>query len=135
MSISTGIFGRLARDNAVRTLVGQDGVFRDRATPGASLPYVVIQRVSQDATYYLGGTATFRNPIYQTASYAADADTRDALARAVYDCLNRYIGRLDEVACRGIFLESTVDLVDEEGGGSDEATYSTVQTWRIDALD
>lgn len=140
MSVLHGpIYAHLKADAAVFALVG-DRIYRDRATEGDPLPYIVFERRSENRHPHSTGASGLVEATYEVTSWAADRNAANALAEAVRLALDTTTGTMGdgavtETTIRSTDLTSTNDVEElpKAGNkqGSDESVPGVEQTFDI----
>jgi Protein of unknown function (DUF3168) len=135
MAIEQGLYALLTQDPGVSALVSTS-VYWILAPKGASLPYVVLNRVATNDVYDEDGASGFRNALFQIDCYATSFYPARAISLAVRTLLESYRGNLPDVNATpvsAVITEKDWDMPFEEGGKG--FVYRALLAFRIHHYD
>lgn len=92
MTIKAHLRSVLLADPVVSPLVNGINIYSGRAPQGLADDFIMIHCVGGDFTKLLRGSLEIRDSRFQVDCVSIDSDRAEALAGAVIDCLENYIG-------------------------------------------
>lgn len=113
MSLPDAIYSRLTGVAGVAALI-DTRAYPGVAPPAAALPFITFTRVSVERSSAMGSDTGLAHARYQLSSWADTFTGAEALKEAVRAALQRWRGTVAGVEVLDSFLESEIELYEEE---------------------
>lgn len=130
MPAETAIYTVLAADGTVAALVVAR-IYPALAPQGATLPYVVYERISTPRVRGLDGTSGLGAPRFQITSWAESYSGAKALADAVRDALDDYSGTVGTAILDDAFIDDEGDVENLSPGADEQRLFGVRQDFII----
>ena len=125
------LFAYLNADAPLTVLVGAR-IFPQIAPPSASFPRVTITRIVNGHERHMLASSGLSRATYQIDSWALNSPSVEAVAEALRNALDGFIGKLmGGIDIRSIFLVDENDNIEEPTDGSDNSIYRISQDYTI----
>jgi hypothetical protein len=139
--VEQGLYELITSNTSIKAAVGVDANGTTRAywvlaPQGATVPFLVLSRVSTSDTYTLAGPLGFRQGLFQVVAYSASYYGSRTVANTVRKFLQSYKGTLpdaDSTLVDSVVIEKDWDDRYEEGSkGFIYGAYLQFRVWYYD---
>jgi len=125
------IRSRLLASSAISNLVGANGVYPQMAPQTASLPYGILNRISELHDEHMLAASGLAEVSIQVDFFAETMSEIRTLGDAARLALDGFRGTVSGTKVHNIHLVSASDNIDTPDDGSDDPTRRTTQTYTV----
>ena len=130
MGIKKGLRQLWIDDDDIRDRI--DGrIYAGRVPDGGKMPCVVIQMLSADRIYHLGGEAPVNEAIVQADVYGESISEVDSIAELLRNRTSGYQGAAGDESIREATIIREADTAQQPRGGSGKWVYRHSRDFRI----
>lgn len=132
MSVRGDLINYLLAQAPITALVGQR-IYRVKRPQGElALPAIVITRITGGYGHDLDGGDGTASPVFQLSVFAATNQSADAVAGALREAMQGFIGGVwGTTPIDSVLLQNELDLFEEDATGGDQGTHHVMLEYLI----